>query len=608
MGGAAERRGAVYKVLMFPKTVKSTKLRRQLTLRDYKKIYYDWLNNPYIDEKAKEELKSIENNPEEIKERFYKDLEFGTAGLRGKLGIGTNMMNIYIVGRASQALADYITDFGEERMKMGVVIAYDVRHFSKEFAKESALILAANGIKTYLFDDIRPTPVLSFAVRYLKTTAGIVVTASHNPKDYNGYKVYWEQGSQILDDVANGIVEKIENIGYDFSKIKKISEEEALNKNLLQYISKEVDEEYIQRVERLALRDEDVDKNIKIVYTPLNGTANYFVKRVLKDRGFKNVFIVKEQELPDPDFKSVANPNPEYEVAFEEAKKLGYEKNALLLLANDPDGDRTALEILDDNNYKMLNGNQVGALLVNYILESKREKGSLEDNSVIIKSIVTGDLTKRIAKKHNVTVIETLTGFKNICGKENELEKEGKKKFLFGFEESIGYIYGTFVRDKDGIIASMLISEMAGYYSKKNKTLIDVLEDIYQEFGYELENNYSLVLEGVEGQERIKRIMEKFRNNFPKEIGDLKLEQYADYLKRKIYNLTTGEINNITDIPSSNVLRFWFSDGSWYAIRPSGTEPKLKIYIYSNDKEEEKSKAKLTLIKNTVDSIIEHVA
>ncbi|PNR89600.1 phosphoglucomutase [Petrotoga sp. 9T1HF07.CasAA.8.2] len=576
-------------------------------MRDYKKIYYDWLNSPYIDEKAKEELKSIENNPKEIKERFYKDLEFGTAGLRGKLGIGTNMMNIYTVGRASQALADYITDFGEERMKMGVVIAYDVRHFSKEFAKESALILAANGVKAYLFDNIRPTPVLSFAVRYLKTTAGIVVTASHNPKDYNGYKVYWDQGSQILDDVANGIVEKIENIGYDFSKIKKISEEEALNKNLLQYISKEVDEEYIQRVESLALRDEDVDKNIKIVYTPLNGTSINFVRRVLKDRGFKNVFIVKEQELPDPDFKSVANPNPEYEVAFEEAKKLGYEKNALLLLANDPDGDRTALEILDDNNYKMLNGNQVGALLVNYILESKREKGILEDNSVIIKSIVTGDLTKRIAKKHNVTVIETLTGFKNICGKENELEKEGKKKFLFGFEESIGYIYGTFVRDKDGIIASMLISEMSGYYSKKNKTLLDVLEDIYQEFGYELENNYSLVLEGVEGQERIKRIMEKFRNDFPKEIGDLKLEQYADYLKRKLYNLTTGEINDITDIPSSDVLRFWFNDGSWYAIRPSGTEPKLKIYIYSNDKEKEKSKAKLTLIKNTVDSIIEHV-
>jgi len=592
---------------VFPKTVKSIQLRRQQTLRDYKKIYYEWLNNSYIDEKAKEELKSIENNPEEIKERFYKDLEFGTAGLRGKLGIGSNMMNIYTVGRASQALADYITDFGEERMKMGVVIAYDVRHFSKEFAKESALILAANGIKAYLFDDIRPTPVLSFAVRYLKTTAGIVVTASHNPKDYNGYKVYWDQGSQILDDVANGIVEKIEKIGYDFSKIKKISEKEAISQNLLQYISKEVDEEYIQRVESLALRDEDVDKNITIVYTPLNGTSNIFVRRVLKDRGFKNVFIVKEQELPDPDFKSVANPNPEYEVAFEEAKKLGYEKNAHLLLANDPDGDRTALEILDDNNYKMLNGNQVGALLVNYILESKSEKGCLEDNSVIIKSIVTGDLTKRIAKKYNVDVIETLTGFKNICGKENELEKEGKKNFLFGFEESIGYITGTFVRDKDGIIASMLISEMAGYYSKKNKNLIDVLEDIYQEFGYELENNYSLVLEGVEGQERIKRIMEKFRNNFPKEMGDLKLEQYADYLKRKIYNLTTGEISDITDIPSSDVLRFWFSDGSWYAIRPSGTEPKLKIYIYSNDKEKEKSKAKLNLIKNTVDSIIEHV-
>jgi len=577
-------------------------------LRDYKEIYYNWLNNPYIDEKAKEELKSIENNPNEIEERFYKDLEFGTAGLRGKLGIGSNMMNIYTVGRASQALADYIKDFGEERMKMGVVIAYDVRHFSKEFAKESALILAANGIKAYLFEDIRPTPVLSFAVRYLKTTAGIVVTASHNPKDYNGYKVYWDQGSQILDDVANGIVEKIEKIGYDFGKIKRISEEEAIRKNLLQYISKEVDEEYIQRVESLALRNEDVDKNIKIVYTPLNGTANKFVRRVLKERGFENVFVVKEQELPDPDFKSVANPNPEYEEALEEAKKLAYEKNALLILANDPDGDRTALEILDNNNYRMLNGNQVGALLANYILESKREKRSLEENSVIIKSIVTGDLTKRIAKKYGVSVLETLTGFKNICGKENELEKEGKYKFLFGFEESIGYTFGTFVRDKDGVITSMLVSEMVGYYSKKNKNLIDVLEDIYKEFGYELENNYSLVLEGVEGQERIKRIMEKFRNDFPKEIQDLKVEQYADYLTRKLYNLSKNKIDDITDIPSSNVLRFWFNDGSWYAIRPSGTEPKLKIYIYSNDKEKEKAQAKLNLIKNTIDSIIEHVS
>ncbi|WP_103899006.1 phospho-sugar mutase [Petrotoga halophila] len=576
-------------------------------MRDYKKIYYTWLNNPFIDEESKKELKKIENNDEEIKERFYKDLEFGTAGLRGKLGIGTNMMNIYTVGRATQALADYIKDFGQERMNMGVVIAYDVRHFSKEFAKQSALILAGNGVKAYLFEDIRPTPVLSFAVRYLKTTAGIVITASHNPKNYNGYKVYWDQGSQILDDVANGIVEKIEEIGYDFDKIKKIPENEAIKKKLFQYVPKELDEEYLKRVESLSLRDKEIDKNINVVYTPLNGTGNYFVRRVLKDRGFNNVFVVKEQELPDPDFKSVANPNPEYEVAFEEAKKLGSQENADLLLANDPDCDRTAIEVLNYNEYKMPNGNQVGALLVNYILESKKENKSLDANSAIIKSIVTGDLSKRIANKYGVTVFETLTGFKNICGKENELEKEGKYKFLFGFEESIGYVMGDFVRDKDGVIASMLISEMVGYYKNKGKNLLEVLEDIYKEFGYELENNFSLVLEGVAGQERINRIMEKFRYDFPKQISDLKLAKYADYSKNQMYYLNENKTEVITEIPSSNVLRFWFNDGSWYAVRPSGTEPKLKIYIYSYDKNKEESKRKLNSIRRTIDDIIDSV-
>ncbi|POZ91250.1 phosphoglucomutase [Petrotoga halophila DSM 16923] len=578
-----------------------------MVLRDYKKIYYTWLNNPFIDEESKKELKKIENNDEEIKERFYKDLEFGTAGLRGKLGIGTNMMNIYTVGRATQALADYIKDFGQERMNMGVVIAYDVRHFSKEFAKQSALILAGNGVKAYLFEDIRPTPVLSFAVRYLKTTAGIVITASHNPKNYNGYKVYWDQGSQILDDVANGIVEKIEEIGYDFDKIKKIPENEAIKKKLFQYVPKELDEEYLKRVESLSLRDKEIDKNINVVYTPLNGTGNYFVRRVLKDRGFNNVFVVKEQELPDPDFKSVANPNPEYEVAFEEAKKLGSQENADLLLANDPDCDRTAIEVLNYNEYKMPNGNQVGALLVNYILESKKENKSLDANSAIIKSIVTGDLSKRIANKYGVTVFETLTGFKNICGKENELEKEGKYKFLFGFEESIGYVMGDFVRDKDGVIASMLISEMVGYYKNKGKNLLEVLEDIYKEFGYELENNFSLVLEGVAGQERINRIMEKFRYDFPKQISDLKLAKYADYSKNQMYYLNENKTEVITEIPSSNVLRFWFNDGSWYAVRPSGTEPKLKIYIYSYDKNKEESKRKLNSIRRTIDDIIDSV-
>ncbi|PNR92798.1 phospho-sugar mutase [Petrotoga sp. 9PWA.NaAc.5.4] len=580
-------------------------------MRDYLKIYKSWLENPYIDEVAKAELKMISNNEEEIKDRFYKDLEFGTAGLRGKLGIGTNRMNIYTVGRTTQALADYIKGFGKERMKMGVTIAYDVRHFSRDFAKEAALILSANDIITYLFEDIRPTPVLSFAVRFLKCTSGIVITASHNPKDYNGYKVYWDQGSQILDDVANGIVEKIEKIGYDFGKIKKISEEEALRKGLLKYIGKEVDEEYIKRVESLALRDKEIDKNINIVYTPLNGTGNYFVRKVLKDREFKNVFVVKEQEYPDPDFKSVANPNPEYEIAFELAKKLGKEKNAHLLIANDPDCDRTAIEVLDNNfDYKMLNGNQVGALLVNYILESKKEKGKLEKNLAIIKSIVTGDLSTRIAKKYDVKVFETLTGFKNICGKENELEKQGKYKFLFGFEESIGYVMGTFVRDKDGVISAMLISEMVAYYKTFNKNLLEVLEDIYKEFGYELENNYSLILEGIAGQERINRIMDYFRNNFLKDnlnTFNLKISKYADYLKSEIYYITEDKIEKINDIASSNVLRYWLEDGSWFAIRPSGTEPKLKIYIYSYDKNKNKSEVKLDLIKSTIDNIIDSI-
>lgn len=580
-------------------------------MRDYLGVYKTWLESPYIKEADKIELEAIKNDIDEIKERFYKDLEFGTAGLRGKIGIGTNMMNIYTVGRTTQALADYIKDLGEERCKMGVAIAYDVRHMSKEFAKLSSLILAANGIKTYLFDDIRPTPVLSFAVRFLKTTAGIVITASHNPKEYNGYKVYWDKGSQIQDDIAEGIVKKIEKIGYDFGKIKKISEEKALNKGLIQYISKEVDEEYIKRVKGLALRDEEIDKNIRIVYTPLNGTGNYFVRRILKDRGFENVFIVKEQEHPDPDFRSVPNPNPEYEVAFELAKKLGAEKNAHLLIATDPDCDRASMEVLDrNNNYIMLSGNKTGALLVNYILESMKEKGMLKNNYAIIKSIVTGDLATRIAQKYGVTVFETLTGFKNICGKQNELEEEGKYEFLFGFEESIGYVMGEFVRDKDGVIASMLITEMVSYYQSLNKNLLEILESIYQEFGYELENNYSLILEGISGEERIKRIMKHFRKDFPRYIADLKLTKYADYLEQKIYCLTENKISkieDITDIPKSDVLRFWFEDGSWYAVRPSGTEPKLKIYVYAFDKNKEKAEWKKDIIKNTIDEIISRI-
>ncbi|AEX85017.1 phosphomannomutase [Marinitoga piezophila KA3] len=569
---------------------------------DYMKVYEEWLNSPYVDEDTKKELLSIKDNEKEIMERFYKELEFGTAGLRGVLGAGTNRMNIYTVGKATQGLADFIISKGEEYMKRGVVIAYDVRHMSPEFAKTAALVLAGNGIKVYLFDHIAPTPLLSYSVRRLKTAAGIVITASHNPKNYNGYKVYWEQGSQILDDVAIPVMENIKKLT-DFSMIKKITEEEALNKGLLEYVGKEIEDEYIEKVKGLAIREE-IDKDIKIVYTPLNGTGNKPVRRVLAERGFKNVFVVPEQENPDPDFTTVGYPNPEDLKAFEYAKRLAKEKDADLIIATDPDCDRTAVVVKHNGEYVPLNGNQTGAILIKYIIEGRKEKGTLSNKGMIIKSIVTGDLGKELAAKYGIVTFETLTGFKNICGLENELE--GKYDFEFGYEESIGYVTGTFVRDKDGVISSMFVSEAAAYYKTQGKTLVDVLYDLYNEIGYYFENNFSLIIEGLEGMEKMKRIMETYRKEFPKEIGDMKLVRYIDYLERKDKDLVSGEEKE-TDVPKSNVLRFFFDDGSWYAVRPSGTEPKLKIYIYSKDKNEEKSKEKLALMKEKIMEIINSV-
>ncbi|KAF2957084.1 phospho-sugar mutase [Marinitoga sp. 38H-ov] len=569
---------------------------------DYMKAYEEWLNSSYIDENTKKELLSIKDNEKEIMERFYKELEFGTAGLRGILGAGSNRMNIYTVGKATQGLAEFIISKGEEYMKRGVVIAYDVRHNSDVFAKTAALILAANGIKTYLFDHIAPTPLLSFSVRRLHTAAGIVITASHNPKNYNGYKVYWEQGSQILDDVAIPVMENIKKLT-DFSMIKKISEEEALKKGLLEYVGKDIEDEYIEKVKGLAIR-EDIDKEVKIVYTPLNGTGNKPVRRVLAERGFNNVFVVPEQENPDPNFTTVGYPNPEDIKAFEYAKRLAKEKDADIIIATDPDCDRTAVMVKHNGEYVPLNGNQTGAILIKYIIEGRKEKGTLSDKGMIIKSIVTGDLGKELAQKYGIVTFETLTGFKNICGLENELE--GKYDFEFGYEESIGYVTGTFVRDKDGVISSMFVSEAAGYYKKLGKTLVDVLNDMYKEIGYYFEDNFSIIIEGLEGMAKMKRIMEVYRKEFPKEIGDMKLVRYIDYLEKKDLNLTTGDTKE-TDVPKSNVLRFFFDDGSWYAVRPSGTEPKLKIYIYSKDKEEEKSKEKLKLMKEKIMEIINSV-
>lgn len=567
-------------------------------MMNYKEKYLEWLNSPVIDEQTKQELLSIKDDEEEIKNRFIFDLEFGTAGLRGILGAGSNRMNIYTVAKATQGLADYINFRGKEYAKKGVAIAYDVRHFSKEFSEIASSVLTANGIKVYLFEDIRPTPELSFAIRYFKAASGIVITASHNPKEYNGYKVYWEEGSQILSEVADGITNNIKNIK-SFEEIKYLDLEKAKEENLLTIIGKEVDDEYTRLVKSLAIRDEELDKDIKIIYTPLNGTGNIPVRRVLKERGFKNVIVVPEQENPDPNFTTVGYPNPEDTKAFKYSESLGKEENAEILIATDPDCDRLAVEVKDENGeYVPLNGNQTGAILINYILESKNEKNLINNDGFIVKSIVTGDLGKVIAESYGVKTYETLTGFKNICGKENELLKQNKT-FHFGYEESIGYVTGTFVRDKDGVISSMFLSEAAAYYKTKGKTLLDVLEDIYIKYGYYRENNFSIVLEGLEGKEKISNMMINYRKNFPKNVNDIKLIKYVDYQEEKEYDIINNK-NSEVDIPKSNVLRFWFEDGSWYAVRPSGTEPKIKVYIYSKGKTLKESENKLKLFKESI--------
>jgi phosphoglucomutase len=556
--------------------------------------YNFWLNNDYFDETTKKELESIKNDEKEIEDRFHQDLTFGTAGLRGKIGAGTNRMNRYTVSLATQGLADTIVSKGKTAMDKGVAIAYDVRHFSKEFAEIAARVLAANGIKVYLFEDIRPTPLLSYTIRRLKTISGIVLTASHNPKDYNGYKVYWEEGSQILDDIAKEILDNINKIG-DFSNIKLIDLEEGLNKGLINYIGKEIDDEYIEKVKKLAL-NEDIDKDIKIVYTPLNGTGNKLVRRVLKERDFTNVFVVPEQENPDPNFTTVGYPNPEDVKAFDYAKRFGNKKDADILIATDPDCDRVACMVKDDNGeYISLNGNQTGALLVNYILSSRNKANTIPQNAAIVKSIVTGDLSRAIADYYNVDTIETLTGFKYICGKANEFDKTKEHEFIFGYEESIGYVYSTMVRDKDGVISSMLIAEMAAFYKKKGKTLLDKLEELYKQYGYYFEKLISIVLEGIEGSQRIGRIMDSFRNYPITTIEDIKLVKTIDYLKDETGN------------SKSNVLKYFFDDGSWYAVRPSGTEPKIKIYIYSKGKDRISSENKIKNIEKAAMDKIESI-
>lgn len=555
----------------------------------YKEKYNMWLEDDFFDEETKKELRAIEDE-EEIEDRFYRDLEFGTAGIRGNIGAGTNRMNKYTVSLATQGLASTIVNKGEKAMNMGVAIAYDVRHHSDEFAEIAARVLAANGIKVYLFDGIRPTPMLSYTVRELGTISGIVVTASHNPREYNGYKVYWEEGSQILDDIASEILEEIGKVDH-FKEIELMDLDEALEEGRIEYIGEEIDAKYNAEILNRSIReDSELDKDVRVVYTPLNGTGNKPVRRVLDDRGFDNIFVVEEQENPDPDFTTVGYPNPEDPKAFKLAEELAKKKDADILVATDPDADRIAMKVKNGKGeYIFLNGNQTGALLVNYVLSSLYEKEELPKDPAIVKSIVTGDLGKVIADKYGVSTFETLTGFKNICALPNKWDKTGEYNFVFGYEESIGYTYGSLTRDKDAVISTMIIVEMVAYYKKQGKNMLEILEEIYEEYGYYKEELKSIVLEGIEGSERILRMMEGFRKDPIDSIGDMKLERVTDYLE------------DDTEAGKSNVLKYELDDGSWYVVRPSGTEPKIKLYIYSKDKDEDVAQEKIDEIERVVE-------
>ena len=546
----------------------------------YREKYESWLNGSCFDEQTKAELKAIENDENEIKERFYKDLEFGTGGLRGIIGAGTNRMNIYTVGKATQGLADYILENNPNGAQMGVAIAYDSRNMSPEFARKTGLTLCANGIKAYVFESLRPTPELSFAVRHLGCTAGVVVTASHNPPEYNGYKVYWQDGGQVPYPRDEAIIEKV-NAVTGFDAIKTMDYDEAVSKGLYVTIGKEVDDEYIKNVKAQSLNPDIVSKtadSLKIVYTPLHGTGNIPVRRVLSEIGFKNVYVVPEQEMPDGNFSTVGYPNPEDPKAFTLAIKLAKEVGADVIIGTDPDCDRVGVVVKDSKGeYVVLTGNMTGALLTNYMLSQRKEKGILPANGAVIKTIVTTEMIRPITAEYGVKLFDVLTGFKYIGEKIKQFEETGDYTFVFGFEESYGCLSGTYARDKDAVVASMLVAELTAFYKNQGKTLYDGLIELYEKYGYYREGITSITLKGIEGVEKIKYIMDTLRKNPPKDFIGNNVMWLRDYIKNEFTNLITGETEKNT-LPSSNVLHYTLENGDWVCVRPSGTEPKIKIY------------------------------
>ena len=549
-------------------------------MMEYREKYEEWLSNPYFDADTKAELKGIENDEKEIKERFYKDLEFGTAGLRGIIGAGTNRLNIYTVRKATQGLANYILKKGMEGK--GVAIAYDSRNMSPEFADEAALCLAANKIKAYVFESLRPTPELSYAVRYLGCAAGINITASHNPPEYNGYKVYWEDGAQITPPHDKGIMDEVKAVA-DYNHVKTMSLNDAKAAGLYETIGAAIDDSYIAELKKQVIHQDAIDavgKDLKIVYSPLHGTGNIPARRVLKELGFENVYIVKEQEMPDGNFPTVSYPNPEAEEAFELGLKLAKEVDADLVLATDPDADRLGVYVKDTKSgeYKVLTGNMSGCLLADYeIGQRKAVWGSLPDDGYLIKTIVTSNLADAIAKGYGIGLIEVLTGFKYIGQQILGFETSGKGTYLFGFEESYGCLIGTHARDKDAIVATMALCEAAAYYKTKGKTLWDAMLDMYEKYGYYKDSIQSITLKGIEGLQKIQEIMDTLRKNPPREVAGYRVLKTRDYQADEILNVETGEKTG-TGLPKSNVLYYDLSDDAWLCVRPSGTEPKVKFY------------------------------
>ena len=581
---------------------------KEVFIMGYMENYKKWCEDTYFDEATRAELKAIEGNDKEIQERFYKDLEFGTGGLRGIIGAGTNRLNIYTVSKATQGFANYIIKQGEDAVKKGVAIAFDSRRMSPEFAEITALVLNGNGIKTYIYPSLRPTPMLSFAVRELNCTGGVVITASHNPPEYNGYKVYWADGGQVPYPRDEAIIEEV-NAVTDFHTIKTANKDEAVKAGLFNVIGEEVDEAFDKNVLAQIVNPEIIKEqhDLKIVYTPIHGSGNKPVRRVLKKAGFENVTVVPEQELPDSEFTTVGYPNPENPAVFELAIKLAEKIDADIILGTDPDCDRVGAVVkTKDGSYTVLTGNMTGTLICNYICSQKAKLGTLPKNVALVSTIVSSEMTKAIAKKYNLAYFDVLTGFKYIGEKIKEFEQTGEYQYVFGFEESYGCLSGTYARDKDAVVASLLICEMAAYYKSRGMSLYDGLMELYDTYGVYKEIIHSITLKGIEGIENMKKIMDTLRKDAPSEIAGVKVTETRDYLEDKIVDVATGKVSP-TNLPKSNVLYFTLADDTWFCVRPSGTEPKIKIYFGTKADTVENAEKKIATAQDGIMKVVNSV-